>query len=586
MTAIPPQISSYMNSGLLSAAYSTAVRESHAITARADVWYGGHYVQTLPIVAGTIQVDRTAQNCRSGTCTIGDPTFFPTYITSPISPFGTELHIYSGLVYGSGSTEWIPVGVFTIEDVNAEDSTGGLPVVDFYDRSKIIQRAQFYYPHDRSGWDAKYLTIRLINDVCPQAKVIFDPSITYTKKLPGGTIFTEDRWAAVQSCCALLGAEGRFGWDGNFYVVPIPNLLGAIASEASNVASGRPVTASSTYSSRYPATAAVDTSYSTRWVSANNADPQWIYVDLGSPQALGQIVIYWDYQQFASNYLIQVSNDLVTWTTIYSNANGTGGWETINVVGTGRYVRIFGQKRKHPTLYGGYSISELKIYLTGGIPSQPPAVWNFNAGEGGVLVSAKRGVARTGVANFISVTGKSNGVNQTPVGYAWDSDSRSPTFWGFTQNSGELQPSLFGSNVVNLQNDLLTTPAECTAYATAQLGQYLGMARSLDFTAVPNPALDAGDVVTVVYRNGAREFHIMDSFQLPLGLDVMGNGAAPGRSPHLHKVSATGGMKVGPTDAIAKTKTKKAVPATTGNMNSGNFVGRTRTLTYQTTSGT
>jgi hypothetical protein len=585
MTAIPPQISSYLNSGLLSASYATAVRESHKITARADVWYGGHYVQSLPIVSGTIQVDRTAQNCRSGTCTIGDPSFFPTYITSPISPFGTELRIFSGLVYGSGSTEWVPVGVFTIEDVSAEDSTGGLPVIDFFDRSKIIQRAQFFYPHDRSGWDVKYLTTRLINDVCPQAKVIFDPSITYTKNLPGGTIFTEDRWAAVQSCCALLGAEGRFGWDGNFYVLPIPSLLGSVGPDPTNVAAGAPVTASSVFNSSFPAAAAVDGSFSTRWSSIAYVDPQWIYVDLGSPQALAQVVLAWDYKAYASNYLIQISNDLVTWTTIYTNGTGKGGYETINVTGTGRYVRMFGQQRANPS-WRGYSLVEFKIYLTGGVPSQPPAVWNFNSGPGGVLVSAKRGVARTGVANFISVTGKSNGLNQTPVGYAWDSDSRSPTFWGLTQNSGELQPSLFGSNVVNLSNDLLTTSAECTSYAASQLGHYLGMARSLDFTAVPNPALDAGDVVTVIYKNGTREFHIMDSFQLPLGLDIMGDTAAPGRSPRRHQVSATGGMKVGPTDAVAKTAKTKAIPATAGNINSGNFVGRTRTLTYQTASGT
>lgn len=447
------QLSSYL-AQVASANFKTVVRESHRLTAKADIYFAGSYVTTMPIASGTITVDRTATNCRSGTIVVGDPRFSPTFLNSPLAPFGAELKIYSGLVYGSGITEWIPLGVFTIEDGDSEDSldsaavNGGLPEVQFYDRSRVVERAKFYYPHDRSGWDVRELIYHLITDVCPDGtQVIFDPSLPSGKNVPGGTVFTEDRWGAVTTCCGYLGAEGRFGWDGNFYVQPIPTLQGV---------------------------------------------------------------------------------------------------------------------------------------------SSPSSVWTFNAGPGGVLISAKRGVSRTGVYNFVAVTGKSNGSNPTPVGYAWDSDPNSPTYWGPTQESGEIDPSTFGSNVINLQNDLCTTAQECAAYAQAQLGQHLGLARSLDFSSVPNPALDAGDVVTVTYRNGVSEYHILDSFQVPLGLDqnstMTGTGKQTGLKVGYTTITSQGFPSGGgnaPGTGILTTKPKNA-PKNWKPTLSGMFFGSTRTSTYST----
>ena len=40
--------------------------------------------------------------------------------------------------------------------------------------------------------------------------------------------------------------------------------------------------------------------------------------------------------------------DGTNWTTIYSTTTGTGGTQTLNVTGTGRYVRMYGTARGHP----------------------------------------------------------------------------------------------------------------------------------------------------------------------------------------------------------------------------------------------
>jgi F5/8 type C domain len=64
-------------------------------------------------------------------------------------------------------------------------------------------------------------------------------------------------------------------------------------------------------------------------------------------------------QPFGLNAQIQTSNDNSTWTTIYSATTGTGGTQTLNVAGSGRYIRMYGTARA--TQYG-YSIYEFQVY--------------------------------------------------------------------------------------------------------------------------------------------------------------------------------------------------------------------------------
>jgi F5/8 type C domain-containing protein len=125
----------------------------------------------------------------------------------------------------------------------------------------------------------------------------------------------------------------------------------------------RPTTASSTENGSFPAPAATDGNTGTRWSSAFS-DPQWLQVDLGTSASISQVVLQWE-TAYAKAFQIQTSADGSTWTTIYSTTTGTGGTQTLNVTGTGRYVRMFGTVRA--TQYG-YSLWEFQVYgsLPGG----------------------------------------------------------------------------------------------------------------------------------------------------------------------------------------------------------------------------
>ncbi|MDX6222174.1 MAG: hypothetical protein QOD91_1228 [Frankiales bacterium] len=134
-----------------------------------------------------------------------------------------------------------------------------------------------------------------------------------------------------------------------------------------NAAQGKTAVASSTENAGTPASSAVDGNTGTRWSSAAS-DPQWIYVDLGSSQSICQVSLNWE-AAYASAFQIQTSPDAATWSTIYSTTTGIGGVQTLNVSGTGRYVRMYGTARG--TGYG-YSLWEFGVAVGTGTTTSPP----------------------------------------------------------------------------------------------------------------------------------------------------------------------------------------------------------------------
>ncbi|MBO2450818.1 discoidin domain-containing protein [Actinomadura barringtoniae] len=139
---------------------------------------------------------------------------------------------------------------------------------------------------------------------------------------------------------------------------PAPRVAACGTSDA---AQNKPATASSTESGAFAASAAVDGNAATRWSSAFS-DPQWLQVDLGSRQDVCQVTLAWE-AAYGKAFQIQVSDDAANWTTIYSTVSGTGGTQTLNVSGTGRYVRMYGTARG--TGYG-YSLWSFSVYTGSG----------------------------------------------------------------------------------------------------------------------------------------------------------------------------------------------------------------------------
>ena len=137
---------------------------------------------------------------------------------------------------------------------------------------------------------------------------------------------------------------------------------------ASNISQGKVATASSVENAGTPASAAVDGSTTTRWSSAFS-DPQWLQVDFGQTASITQVILIWE-AAYGTSFQIQTSPDAATWTPIYTTTTGTGGTQTLNITGSGRYIRMYGTARA--TGYG-YSLWEFQVFGTiGPVPTPTP----------------------------------------------------------------------------------------------------------------------------------------------------------------------------------------------------------------------
>ncbi|WP_405060027.1 discoidin domain-containing protein [Kribbella sp. NBC_01505] len=163
-------------------------------------------------------------------------------------------------------------------------------------------------------------------------------------------------------------------------LVALGNLVSAVPAQAATLLSqGRPATASTSEGAGTAPAAAVDGDANTRWSSVW-ADNQWLQVDLGATATVEQVVLQWE-AAYATGYRIEVSANGQQWNPIHSTTTGQGGTETLNVSGSGRYVRMFATTRAN-----GYGVSlfEFKVFGTPG-DSGPPQ------GTGTVRIGGSQG---------------------------------------------------------------------------------------------------------------------------------------------------------------------------------------------------
>ena len=118
-------------------------------------------------------------------------------------------------------------------------------------------------------------------------------------------------------------------------------------------------TASSVYGDGYAPADAFDGDPNTRWCSGlPYGKPEWLQVDYGAPRPIRKAVIRWE-SAFAKGYDLQVSDDGVTWRTIYTTEAGRGGVEEITgLAATARHLRLNCRVRGTEN---GFSLWELRV---------------------------------------------------------------------------------------------------------------------------------------------------------------------------------------------------------------------------------
>jgi hypothetical protein len=135
-----------------------------------------------------------------------------------------------------------------------------------------------------------------------------------------------------------------------------------------------------------------------------------------------------------------------------------------------------------------------------------PVVWTVDAGDLGVMVDARESLDRTGVYNGVVVKGQAQGDLPPVQALATFDDPTSPIRWG----------GPFGHVAILADSTTVTTVPEAQAAADALLRLRLKQTRSLELTSAPNPALEAGDTISVEFPDGRAEVHLIDAVTIDL----------------------------------------------------------------------
>lgn len=133
-------------------------------------------------------------------------------------------------------------------------------------------------------------------------------------------------------------------------------------------------------------------------------------------------------------------------------------------------------------------------------------VWDIAEGEGGTLMSASRQMSRAAVFNAVVASGENTASGSVPVSaVAYDTDISSPTRWG----------GPFGRVPKNISSALWTSIGACQAAAEFALFDATARNVTTSVSAIPNPALEAGDCLRISY-SGRKELCLAQSFTIPL----------------------------------------------------------------------
>ncbi len=116
-------------------------------------------------------------------------------------------------------------------------------------------------------------------------------------------------------------------------------------------------------SSSTPSTRIYDGSTSTSWYTTATSPPRaaYVYVDLGAVKSIHEIKWFFAKSGSADSYMIQISTDKQTWTTIANRTNGrAGSWSNLKLAKSTRYVRFYFNNPNRDKVLG--YLGEIKVF--------------------------------------------------------------------------------------------------------------------------------------------------------------------------------------------------------------------------------
>ena len=143
-------------------------------------------------------------------------------------------------------------------------------------------------------------------------------------------------------------------------------------------------------------------------------------------------------------------------------------------------------------------------------PIKGVPVWVADEGAAGVLVDRSEESSRDRVYNAAVVTGQSSDPDVRPVsGWTADFNPASPTyFYG-----------AFGQKPIFYSSQFFTDIFQCQNYAAQLLLEAMADNRAVSFSQLPADFLEVSDIIGVRVRDGSIEKHLLQSYDMSLGVD-------------------------------------------------------------------
>jgi hypothetical protein len=151
-----------------------------------------------------------------------------------------------------------------------------------------------------------------------------------------------------------------------------------------------------------------------------------------------------------------------------------------------------------------------------------PVAWAFIEGQANTAVTmGARGVASEAFSGVLVTAETASIPTGTPIprSLKWDTDPSSPTYY----------LGAFGKRVKPIRSPLVQTQAQADAMAAGELRLVAGAAKRVEFTAVPNPALEPGDVIHLA-SSVIDELHVLENFVIPLKVEELMNAGSRKRT--------------------------------------------------------
>lgn len=210
------------------------LRQSHQIAVFVMVKGVNQEEVRLPVVDGNVTVDRTAATRRACSVRCVDPhgDLTPTEAGSLLTPYGTEIRPFRGVVFPDGTEEVHPLGVFRIAKASIADTTGGSPEISIesFDFSRTVARDKFVEPHVIDEGTSIIQAIKEIVELTiPDAEYDLTGDEERATTSPLFYDAGADPWEAVTELAASLGSEIYFDTVGTVVIAP-PTDIDALPS--------------------------------------------------------------------------------------------------------------------------------------------------------------------------------------------------------------------------------------------------------------------------------------------------------------------------------------------------------------------